>query len=81
MYWKPFTYLSPAGARSEALASAQLELHGLQDMLDDLLGWIAAADSRMSATEATPIGTDIETVERQLAEHEVRGLASRIASK
>lgn len=47
-------------------------------MLDDLLGWIAAADTRMSTTEATPIGTNIETVERQLSEHEVRGLASKL---
>lgn len=51
---------------------AQLELHGLQDMLDNLQAWVAKADSRMTETEVMPIGMDIETVERQLANHEVR---------
>ncbi len=60
-----------AGARSEALASAQLELHGLQDMLDNLTGWMVEADGKMTETEATPIGTDKDTVERLLAYHEV----------
>lgn len=59
------------GDRSEGLASAQLELHGLQGMLESLQAWVAEADSRMTETEATPIATDIETVERQLANHEV----------
>ena len=59
------------GARSEALASAQLELHGLQDMLEGLTSWIVEAEARMSESEAMPIGSDIETVERQLADHEV----------
>ena len=63
----------PPGARSEALASAQLELHGLQDMLEGLQAWVAEADGRMTETEATPIGSDIATVETQLANHEVGG--------
>lgn len=62
--------LSP-GACSEGLASAQLELHGLQGMLESLQAWVAEADRRMTETEAAPIATDIETVERQLANHEV----------
>ena len=40
-------------------------------MLEGLQAWVAEADGRMTETEATPIGTDIETVERQLANHEV----------
>ena len=54
------------------MASAQLELHGLQDMLDNLLSWITAAEGEMRETEAMPIGIDMEAVEAQLASHEVR---------
>ena len=61
-----------AGARSEALASALLELHGLQDMLDSLWTWVADAERKMSETEVMPIGSDLETVEQQLASHEVK---------
>jgi trehalose-6-phosphate synthase len=41
-------------------------------MLEGLQAWVAEADGRMMEAEATPIGTDIETVEGQLASHEVR---------
>ena len=41
-------------------------------MLDSLLSWTGEADSSMSASEAEPIGSDIETVEKQLANHEVK---------
>lgn len=68
----PFDVYCTVGARSEALASAQLELHGLHDMLENLLSWISDAEGKMSETEAMPIGTDLETVEKQLSEHEVQ---------
>ena len=60
-----------SGVRSEALASALLELHGLQDMLDKLRAWVAEAEERMSQTEAMPIPNNIEDLEKQLASHEV----------
>ena len=60
------------GARSEALASAQLEQHGLQDMLDSVQAWVSDAEKRMSETEAMPIANDLAAVEEQLAAHEVR---------
>ena len=59
------------GARSEALASALLELHGLQDMLDKLRAWVAEAEEKMSQTEAMPIPNNMEELEKQLAAHEV----------
>ena len=66
----PDSFLTP-GARSEALASLLLELHGLQDMLEGLWEWVAGAEATMAATEASPVGNDMETVETQLAQHEV----------
>lgn len=60
------------GPRSEALASAQLELHGLQDMLDSMLSWITDAEGAMKDAEAMPISMDMEAVEAQLTDHEVR---------
>ena len=60
-----------AGSRSEALASLLLELYGLQDMLDRLKEWVVGAETTMSSTEAIPVGNDMETVDRQLSEHEV----------
>lgn len=59
------------GSRSEALASLLLELHGLQDMLDRLWEWVGGAEATLAATEANPVGNDLNTVERQLSEHEV----------
>lgn len=67
--------ISRAGARSEALASTLLELHGLQDMLDKLRAWVAEAEERMSQTEAMPIANNMEDLEQQLASHEVRTYA------
>lgn len=64
-------FLPFPGSRSEALASAQLEQHGLQDMLDSLSAWVSDGEKRMSDTEAMPIGSDLETVEEHLATHEV----------
>ncbi len=63
--------LPPSGSRSEALASAQLEQHGLQDMLEGLQAWVSDAEKRMSETEAMPIGTSMDQVEEQLTAHEV----------
>jgi len=40
-------------------------------MLGSLWEWVAEAEGRMTETEATPIGEDLETIEQQLAEHEV----------
>lgn len=59
------------GARSEGLASALLELHGLQDMLDKLWGWVSEAEATIKETELVPIGNNLEAVEQQLTEHEV----------
>lgn len=70
-YLTNITLVFPSGARSEALASALLELHGLQDMLDNLWSWVAGAETTIRETELVPIGNDLETVEQQLAEHEV----------
>ena len=63
--------ISSSGARSEALASALLELHGLQDMLDNLWSWVMEAETTIKETELVPIGNSLETVEQQLTEHEV----------
>ncbi len=59
------------GARSEALASSILELHGLQDMLDDLWQWVGETETSMAQSEAEPIGEELAMVEKQLADHKV----------
>lgn len=43
-------------------------------MLDSLLSWIGEADGKMSESESQPIGSDVETVVQQLANHEVSGM-------
>ena len=40
-------------------------------MLEGLWEWVAGAEATMAATEASPVGNDMETVETQLAQHEV----------
>ena len=45
----------------------------VQDMLDKLWAWVALAEADMAESEACPIGEDLEAVEKQLADHEVRG--------
>lgn len=62
---------SNVGSRSEALASLLLELHGLQDMLDRLWEWVGGAETTLATSDANPVGNDLDTVERQLSEHEV----------
>ena len=57
--------------RSEALASSLLEVHGLQDMMDELGDWVTGAEGDMAIAEGTPIGDDLESVEQQLNQHEV----------
>ena len=61
-------------ARSEALASNLLELTGLQDMLDEVWQWVNTAEETLGSAEASLIGDDLELVEKQLREHEVRCL-------
>ena len=58
-------------SRSEALASNMLEVYGLQDMLDKLSVWVQEAEETLRTAEGTPLGDDLESVEQQLAEHEV----------
>ena len=40
-------------------------------MLDRLWEWVGGAEATLAATEANPVGNDLDTVERQLSEHEV----------
>ena len=71
MYTTLIVIFCTTGPRSEALASLLLELYGLQDMLEGLCEWVAVAEATMATTEASPVGNDMEIVERQLTEHEV----------
>ena len=62
-----------AGIRGEALASELLELDGLQQMLDDLWQWVeGSGEEQMSMAESLPVADDLDTIERQLSEHEVK---------
>ena len=40
-------------------------------MLERLWEWVGGAEATLAATEANPVGNDLDTVERQLSEHEV----------
>ena len=40
-------------------------------MLEGLWEWVAGAEATMATTEASSVGNDMETVETQLAQHEV----------
>ena len=60
-----------AGERSEELASALLEMKGLQDVLDKLLAWVDEAEKWMEVKDLEPVEEDLEAIEIQLAEHEV----------
>lgn len=59
-----------AGERSEELASALLEMKGLQDVLDKLLAWVDEAEKWMEVKDLEPVEEDLEAIEIQLAEHE-----------
>ena len=61
-------------SRSEALNSAMLEVHGLQDMIDELSGWVETAEEDMAAAEGMAVGDDLESVEEQLNQHEVQNM-------
>ena len=62
-----------AGVRGEALASELLELDGLQQMLDDLWQWVeGSGEDQMFMAESLPVADDLDTIERQLSEHEVK---------
>ena len=58
-------------SRSEALTSSLLEIHGLQDSIDELSEWVVSAEEDMSNAEGLPVGDDLESVEDQLNLHEV----------
>ena len=57
--------------RSEELATALLELQGVEEMLVQLWEWVEGARKKLAAKQAEPIGDTLEVVEAQLAEHEV----------
>ncbi|XP_065889965.1 microtubule-actin cross-linking factor 1-like isoform X3 [Dysidea avara] len=56
--------------RSEELATALLELQGVEEMLVQLWEWVEGARKKLAAKQAEPIGDTLEVVEAQLAEHE-----------
>ena len=62
-----------AGERSEELATALLEMKGLQDVLDKLLAWVDEAETWMDTKDLEPVEEELEAIEMQLAEHEVCG--------
>ena len=41
-------------------------------MVDVLMAWVVEADNEIATAEATPISDDLEALEKQLAEHEVK---------
>lgn len=57
--------------RSGSLNSLMLEIHGLQDSIEELSDWVKAAEQDMTSAENTPIGDELESVEEQLSQHEV----------
>ena len=64
-----------AGERSEELSSALLEMKGLQEMLDHLTEWVTGAEAWLGEKEMEPVSEgDLEAIEQQLAEHEVKRL-------
>ena len=60
-----------ASDRSEELATALLELQGVEEMLVQLIEWVEGARKTLAAKQAQPVGETLEEVEAQLAEHEV----------
>ena len=59
-------------SRSEVLESLLLEIHGLQDSIDELSKWVGSAEEDLTNAEEMPIGEDMDSVETQLNYHEVR---------
>ena len=68
--WKELKKM--ASDRSEELATALLELQGVEDMLAQLWEWVEGARKKLATKQAEPIGDTLEVVEAQLAEHEVK---------
>ena len=60
-----------ASDRSEELATALLELQGVEEMLAQLWEWVEDARKKLATKQAEPVGESLEEVEAQLAEHEV----------
>ena len=60
-----------ASDRSEELATALLELQGVEEMLVQLWDWVEKARKKLATKQAEPVGDTLEEVEIQLAEHEV----------
>lgn len=67
--WKELKKM--ASDRSEELATALLELQGVEDMLVQLWDWVENARKTLASKQAEPVGETLEEVEAQLAEHEV----------
>ena len=67
--WKELKKM--ASDRSEELATAFLELQGVEEMLVQLIEWVEGARKTLAAKQAEPVGETLEKVEAQLAEHEV----------
>lgn len=57
--------------RSEELATALLELQGVEEMLVQLWEWVEDARKKLATKQTELIGETLEEVETQLAEHEV----------
>jgi len=67
--WKELKKM--ASDHSEELATALLELEGIEEMFVQLWEWVEDAQKKLAAKQAEPIGDTLEAVEAQLAEHEV----------
>ena len=67
--WKELKKM--ASDRSEELATALLELQGVEEMLIQLIEWVEGARKTLAGKQAQPIGETLAEVEAQLAEHEV----------
>ena len=59
------------GARGEDLASAMMDLHGLQEALDGLSEWVDEAEAKMTYNEGLLLTNSLDDIEDQLQEHEV----------
>ena len=58
------------GARGEDLASAMMDLHGLQEALDGLSEWVDEAEAKMTYNEGLLLTNSLDDIEDQLQEHE-----------
>eukprot|EP00731_Ephydatia_muelleri_P031615 Em0023g122a len=58
------------GARGEDLASAMMDLRGLQEALDGLSEWVDEAEAKMTYNEGLLLTNVLDDIEDQLQEHE-----------